>query len=94
MITLEKVKKYLSIFDDYDDELLTQYMLIAETYIDSCVGVAYKSNERGLKLSEILILKLVHDLYENRGTTLSTNVKRDMIVTTTLDILVGMGDAI
>lgn len=89
MITLEDMKRYLNVDDDYDDKLINELMEVAEIYINSCVGVYYKNSELGLKLSAILIKKLVADMYENRGTTItSTNIPRpDRISMTILDSL-------
>lgn len=88
---LNKVKKYLSIFDDFDDELLQDYIVSSQIYIDSCVGEGYKSNPHGIKISEILMLRLIHDMYENRGADISSNQRRDIITTSMLNILDGMG---
>ena len=86
-MTLETIKNYLHI--DYSDEdaYLTQLIEVAQIYIDSMVGEYYKVDEKAAKLAELLLMKLVSDLYENRGTEIASNTKKDIIVTSILDKL-------
>lgn len=86
-MTLEEVKSYLRIDYEEDDELLTNLIEVSEVYIDSCVGTSYKSDEKAVKLANLLQKKLIIDMFENRGTEISNSTKKDNIVTTILDKL-------
>lgn len=86
-MTLEEVKSYLRIDYEEDDNLLDSLIEISEEYIDSCVGTAYKSDEKAIKLANLLQKKLISDMFENRGTEISNSTKKDNIVTTILDKL-------
>lgn len=85
-MTLEDIKNYLRIDDTEEDLFLQSLMEVAEIYIDSCVGEEYKTNDKAIKLAELLQKKIIADLYENRGTTVD-NIKKDVIVTTILNTL-------
>lgn len=86
-MTLEEVKNYLRIDYDDDDIDLTNLITVSESYIESCVGNGYKSDEKAVKLANLLQKKLIYDMYEKRGTEISNNTKKDSIVTTILDKL-------
>lgn len=88
-MTLQDVKEYLKIDDSYEDVFLSSLMTISEDYITSMVGEGYKTNEKAVNLAGILQLKLISDMYENRGTETSTKgqIKRDRVVTSILDKL-------
>lgn len=86
-MTLEDIKKYLKIDYDDDDDILSELLVISSEYIDLCVGTDYKSDERALKLCALLQRKLISDMYEQRGTEVPSNTKKDIIVTTILDKL-------
>lgn len=86
-MTLEDVKTYLRIDYEEDDNLLDSLIEVSEEYIDSCVGTAYKSDEKAIKLANLLQKKLISDMFENRGTEISNSTKKDNIVTTILDKL-------
>lgn len=83
----EKVKAYLRVDFADDDIYIADLIVVSEIYIDSCVGEEYKANEKAMKLAEILQLKLIKDMYDNRGTEIPSNSKKDIIVTTILDKL-------
>ena len=85
-MTLEEVKSYLRIEYEEDDILLANLIEVSEEYIDSCVGIAYKSDEKAMKLANLLQKKLIADMFDNRGTEISNSTK-DTIVTTILDKL-------
>lgn len=87
ILTLEEVKSYLRIDYEEDDILLSSLIAISEEYIDSCVGTAYKSDEKAIKLANLLQKKLISNMFENRGTEISNSTKKDNIVTTILDKL-------
>lgn len=86
-MTLEEIKSYLRIDYEDDDEILVNLIEVSEEYIDSCVGTAYKSNEKAIKLANLLQKKLITDMFENRGTEISNSSKRDTIVSTILEKL-------
>ncbi|MDU4882696.1 head-tail connector protein [uncultured Clostridium sp.] len=86
-MTLEEVKSYLRIDYEEDDILLISLIEISEEYIDSCVGTAYKTDEKAIKLANLLKKKLIADMFENRGTEISNSTRKDTIVTTILDKL-------
>ena len=86
-MTLEEVKSYLRIDYEEDDILLISLIEISEEYIDSCVGTAYKTDEKAIKLANLLKKKLIADIFENRGTEISNSTRKDTIVTTILDKL-------
>ena len=86
-MTLEEVKSYLRIDYEEDDILLSSLIEISEEYIDSCVGTAYKTDEKAIKLANLLKKKLIADMFENRGTEISNSTRKDTIVTTILDKL-------
>ena len=86
-MTLEDVKTYLRIDYEEDDKCLDSLIEVSEEYIDSCVGTAYKSDEKAIKLANLLQKKLISNMFENRGTEISNSTKKDNIVTTILDKL-------
>lgn len=86
-LTLEIVKSYLHIDYEDDDTLINEIIEVAQIYIDSMVGECYKTDEKAVKLAELLQKKLINDMYENRGTEISSNTKKDIIVTSILDKL-------
>lgn len=87
MINLERAKEYLRI--DYEDEdvYIQSLIEISEIYIESMVGVSYKTDEKALNLANLLQLKLISDMYEQRSTDVQNNTKQDRIVTSILDKL-------
>lgn len=86
-MTLEEVKNYLRVDYDEDNGIINDLLLISEEYINSCVGTAYKSNEKAVKLADLLQKKLIYDMYEKKGVEISNKTKQDTIVTTILDKL-------
>lgn len=94
MINLDEIKQYLKVDFEDDDSLIESFIQQAQIYIDSCCGTEYKKYEDKVKLSELLIKKIVSDLYENRE--LYLNNKKwgyDRISSTILDILANCGDS-
>lgn len=86
-MTLNDVKTYLRIDYDEEDDFLSELLIVSEEYINSCVGTRYKSDEKAIKLADLLQKKLIYDMYEKRGTEIANNTKKDTIVTTILDKL-------
>ena len=89
MVSLSDIKTYLNIDegDMYYDDLLSSLLDVANIYVEKCVGTGYKLSEQGIKLANILIRKLVVDMFENRGSTIDNNIKQDRIVTSILEVL-------
>lgn len=99
-ITLEEAKDYLRVSYDEDDGYITGLIETAEAYIDGCVGTAYKAEEnyeskeeyaKGCRIATLLQKKIISDMYDQRGTTVSTNTKQDTITRTILEKLANVG---
>lgn len=84
---LAELKQFLKIDYDEEDYYLSELIDISQIYIDSMVGEDYKTDEKAIKLANLLQKKLVSDMYENRGTEIANNTKQDRIVTSILDKL-------
>lgn len=84
---LEDVKNYLRIDSEDDDTYLGELLEVSLIYIYSMVGEDYKTDEKAVKLAILLQKKLISDMYENRGTEIPNNTKKDIIVTSILDKL-------
>lgn len=93
MIDIDEIKSYLRVDYDEDDYYIEGLIEVSEIYIESCVGSEYKSDEKAMKLATLLQKKLIYDMYENKGTKISNNTKKDRIVTTILDKLSNFGGA-
>lgn len=79
-MTLSEAKNYLKVDCFEDDNYIQNLIDTTQIYIDSCVGEAYKTDIRLLKLATLAQYKLINDLYENRGSI--ENVKTDKIIET------------
>lgn len=77
-MTLQEIKNYLKIDFEDDDELLEEIIEVSGLYIDEMVGEGYKTDEKGLKLANLLQKKFGSDMYENRS-AITTNLNRDRI---------------
>lgn len=86
-VEIDKVKSYLRVDFEEDDLYIQDLIVVSEIYIEFCVGTAYLKDEKGLKIAELLQLKLIKDMYDVRGTEIPSNSKKDTIVTTMLDVL-------
>lgn len=91
-MTVEEVKQYIRVDDNYEDSFIQELIEISQIYIDSMVGINYKTDEKAMKLATLLQKKLIADMYENRSTTISAQQKQDRIVTSILDSLALCGD--
>lgn len=100
ILTLQQAKDYLRVSYDEDDEEISELILTAEAYIDSCVGTGYKKREnyendkeyeKGRRIAAILQKKIIGDMYEVRATTIRFNTKTDNITKTILDKLANVG---
>ncbi|WP_286909306.1 head-tail connector protein [Clostridium sp. UBA1652] len=78
-MTLQEIKNYLKIDYDEEDIELMSFIEVSSIYIDEMVGEGYKTDEKGLKLADLLQKKLISDMYENRSTNTANNITRDRI---------------
>ena len=62
---LERIKQYLGIDFDDDDELLQTMEQTAYSYLDGAIGKGYNRND---PRAQMLLLQVVADLYNDRGT--------------------------
>lgn len=92
MLDLNEVKNYIRVDCSEDDREISNLIEQAQIYIDSCVGEGYKKNPAKVKLANLLIKKIVSDLYENRGMILEKKGGYDKISNTILDSLANCGD--
>lgn len=81
-MTLEEAKNYLRIDDNFDDVYIESLIDTTQIYIDSCVGEAYKSNDKLVKLATLVQYKLINDLYDSKSSHIQNNMVRDRIVET------------
>ncbi|MFR1707644.1 MAG: head-tail connector protein [Clostridium sp.] len=93
-MTLEEIKNYLHVDYNDEDSYLNELIEVSLVYIDSMVGEAYKTDEKAVKLASLLQKKLISDMYENRGTEIASNSKRDIIVSSILDKLSLYGNGV
>lgn len=93
MLDLDYVKNYLRVDADFDDMFIIDLINIVEIYVDACVGEGYKTNENMVRLSNLLKLKMIADMYSNRSGNIDTDtIRQDTIITTILDKLSNCGD--
>lgn len=90
-MNLDKVKKYLAIEWTEDDEFLTSLIEISQILIDKSCGSAYKIDTQLVKLSELLQLKIISDMYENKTTDTSVTLKKDYVYTSIITLLGNAG---
>ena len=62
---LERIKQYLGIDFDDDNELLQTLEQTAYSYLDGAIGKGYDRND---PRAQMLLLQIVADLYNERGT--------------------------
>lgn len=84
---LDRVKQHLRVDYEDDDVYINNLIDVSGIYIESCVGEQYKTDIKAVKLADLLQLKLIQDMYDNRGTEVANKTKKDIIVTTILDKL-------
>lgn len=87
MVSLEDAKKYIRIDFDEDDSLIEELIDTAQIFIDGMVGEEYKKDEKLVRIADLLVKKLVNDMYENRYYTVSSNAKKDIVINSMLDKL-------
>lgn len=81
-MTLDEAKNYLRIDNEFDDVYIESLIDTTQIYIDSCVGEAYKSNDKLVKLANLVQYKLINDLYDSKSSYIQNNMVRDRIVET------------
>ncbi|MGB6128927.1 MAG: head-tail connector protein [Psychrilyobacter sp.] len=87
MTTLAIAKLHMRIDYDDEDSYIETLIETSEIYIDSMAGEMYKEDEKAVKLADLLQLKLINDMFTNRGSEISSNLKTDIITTSILDKL-------
>lgn len=93
-MTLEEAKNYLRIDDNFDDAYIQNLIDATQIYIDSCVGEAYKTDDKLVKLAALVQYKLINDLYDSKSSYIQNNMIRDRIVETIFEKLSNAGDEI
>lgn len=86
-VTLEQAKTHLRVDYSDDDGYIATLVDISLIYIDSMAGEAYKTDPKAVNLASLLQLKLISDMYENRGVEIPQNTKQDRISVSILDKL-------
>jgi uncharacterized phage protein (predicted DNA packaging) len=90
-MTLTLVDAINYVKEDINDEdvckYITELIETSQIYIESCVGTAYQTDDKAVKLSLLLQKKLIADMYEQRGTEIPANTKQDKITQSILDKL-------
>lgn len=86
-LSIEDAKAYLRIDGNYDDGYITELIDVSQVYIESCVGLAYQTDEKAVKLAVLLQKKLIADMYDQRGTEIPNNTKQDKVSQSILDKL-------
>lgn len=86
-MTLEEVKNYLRIDDNFDDIYIQSLIDTTQIYIDECVGENYKNYEKLVKLATLVQFKLISDLYDSKSSYVQNNMVRDRIVETIFEKL-------
>lgn len=87
MVSLDETKKYIRIDYNDDDDIIIDLIEIAQIYVDSMAGVQYKEDEKLVKIANLLIKKLVNEMYENNSFTIPGNANKDIIVNSMMDKL-------
>lgn len=87
MITLTIAKQHMRIDYDDEDDYIKTLIETSGIYIDSMAGEMYKEEGKAVKLADLLQLKLINDMFTNRGSEISSNLKTDIITTSILDKL-------
>lgn len=93
-ITLEQAKTHLRVDYPDDDIYIDTLIDVSLVYIDSMAGETYKTDEKAVKLADLLQLKLISDMYENRGTDIPQNTKQGRISMSILDKLSNYTDTV
>ncbi len=87
MVSLEDAKAYIHIDYDDDNDDIKNMIETAQIFIDSMVGEKYKEDEKAVKMADLLVKKIVYQMYENRSVLIPNNLKEDKIVNSMLDKL-------
>ena len=87
MVSLEDAKAYIHIDYDDDNDDIKNMIETAQIFIDSMVGEKYKEDEKAVKMADLLVKKIVYQMYENRSVLIPNNLKEAKIVNSMLDKL-------
>lgn len=87
MVSLEDAKAYIHIDYDDDDGNIKDMIETSQIFVDSMVGEKYKEDEKAVKMADLLVKKIVYQMYENRSLLIPNNIKEDRIVNSMLDKL-------
>lgn len=69
MLTLEKVKRYLRLDTDFEDELITDLMIVAESYMTDAITdyqKHYAADEKFAAKADHCKLAIISELFGNR----------------------------
>lgn len=82
MLSLEKVKAYLKVEDDFDDNVLNDLILLSEEYMLDALNFdkRYWLDTSVAKRIEQIQLLVIQDLYDNRTNMGTDRMKRRLIV--------------
>lgn len=72
MVTLEKLKSYLRIDADYEDDLLNTFLFTARAYLVGAVTdfeEHYSASEEFASKADFLQMVIATELYQNRSNT-------------------------
>lgn len=69
MLVIDEVKNYLKVDTPDDDDFISQLIELSEIYIDSLVGTGYKSDNKAVKLANLLQLLIISHMYDSRTLT-------------------------
>lgn len=80
---IKEIKEYINAYDE-ENKVIEEVILEAQAYIEATVGIAYKNNEKKVKLAKLLLKKLTATIYDSRGTQTTQVFKQDRITSTIL----------
>lgn len=84
---LQEVKDFLRIDYEEDDILIQSLIDSCYSYIDNCTGENYKTNPKKRVLADLLVKRMVKDIYDNRSTLEEGKFKRNNMINSILEIL-------
>ena len=78
---LQDVVSFCKVDLDDVEELvdIVEFTEIADIYLESTVGSAFRDNDKSLKLARILVKRLVNSMYVNRSYEIASSAKTDII---------------
>lgn len=78
---LQDVVSFCKVDLDDVEELvdIVEFTEIADIYLESTVGSAFRDDDKSLRLARILVKRLVNSMYFNRSYEISSSAKTDII---------------